>query len=317
MLFDPSDHQILSITNITFNSFSLMSCLYLLFTNSKSSNLTDPQFKLILNIFISDTLIALTGFTRYFIDHHDSFYQINTVLSLIALWSSNFFASTLAIFLYRKIARARGLNSPNFYKKSLIAWFITCFCLPVITYLVLFFGFGIQYSSLSDNKFKQITYHTTQIVLFIAFEAVPFVAGIFVTFLCAVKQINVLKELEIFDLGDISAMKILKYPFAQSLVFLPAVVCKSLFIFSPYTNILLRVIKLFGYDLAGVINGLTYNQQVKNLEARRESLLFSKITPADCGYRISARSTCASNTYVADDQDYTILDDHYEEEYDI
>jgi len=78
------------------------------------------------------------------------------------------------------------------------------------------------------------------------------------------------------------------------------------FIFCPYSNVFIKAIKLFGYDLAGLVNGLTYNQQIKNLEARRESLLFSKVTPMG----ISSRSTCV------DEQDYTNLDDD-EEYYDV
>lgn len=130
-MFDFSD-QTLFFVNLTFNALSLVSCIWLLCAYSHSYDPTGAQSKMVANIAISNCVIAITGFLTYLIDQDDSFYRINTILSLIGLWSSAFWTSATNILFYKKIAKAGGFNSANFYQRTVYTWVFTCLFVPLI-----------------------------------------------------------------------------------------------------------------------------------------------------------------------------------------
>lgn len=131
-MLDFNDQQTLFFVNIIFNALSLISGIWLLCTYSNSSDHSGAQSKMVANIALSNSVIAITGFLTFLIDQDDSFYRINIILSLIGLWSSAFWTSATNILFYKKIAKAGGFNSSNFYRKTLYAWAFTCLLIPLI-----------------------------------------------------------------------------------------------------------------------------------------------------------------------------------------
>jgi len=130
-MFSHDQENILYAVSLLFNALSFSSCLFALFAYSKSRESTSAQFKMAINIALSDTLIAITGFLSFLVEKGDSFYEINSYLEILALWSSAFWVSTVAVLQYKKIAKERGFNSIKFYKKSMVVWFLLCVAFPL------------------------------------------------------------------------------------------------------------------------------------------------------------------------------------------
>ncbi len=130
-MFEPTQ-TILFGVDITFNALSFTSCLWILFTYSQIQEFTSAQFRMATNIAVSDLFIAITGFLAYLIGKEDSFYSINSLLAVVAIWSSAYWTSSTAVLQYKKISKERGFNSGRFYEKSLKVWAALCLGIPII-----------------------------------------------------------------------------------------------------------------------------------------------------------------------------------------
>jgi len=236
-----------------------------------------------------------------FLDKEYNFYKIFLILTLIALWSSAFWSATLAVFLYKKISLARELDPRAFYIYSKRIWAFVCVFAPVMLFLVVFNIFGIKYS-LNNNKFEFEANKLRYVLLFSGLEGLPFIASIFVTLISSIKKIRVIRQFDLSDFVEVHPWKLLRFPLGQALIFLPSLICRSLYLVSPYQSLILSSIRLFGYDLAGFINALVYGNQIKNLVSRKNSLVEPKMFPQG----FNTRSTTAMGH---DEIDYISLDE--------
>lgn len=275
-MIDPH-HSLLFGVDLTFNALSFTSCLWLLFTYSQTQEFSSAQFRMATNIAVSDLIIAITGFLAYLIDHNDSFYIINSFLALVAIWSSAYWTSTTGVLQYKKISKERGFNSGKFYDKSRKVWAVLCLAVPLIISIVLY-GLDIDYS-VSDYRFNKVPNIVTYTPVFLLIEALPLIVSITVTFISYMKQIKILKEFELFDM-DINLSKLLKYPIAQSFIFLPSLGCKFFYIASPYTNVGFTAIRMFGYYLSGLINSFVYKIQTAEQQSEKSSIITPKVFPS-------------------------------------
>jgi len=222
-----------------------------------------------------------------FLDREYNYYRIFLLLPIIALWSSAFWSATLAVYLYKKISLARGLDSKRFYLFGWRAWALTCLVLPTII-MVVFNIYGIKYT-LNFSRFEYEANKLQYILLFAGIEGLPFITSIFVVLISSIKKIRVIKEFELNEFVEVSPYKLLRFPFGQACIFLPGLICKALYMTSPYQNLIANSIRLFGYDLAGLINALVYGDQIKNLVNRKDSLIEQKVYPEG----LDSRSTTA------------------------
>jgi len=135
--------------------------------------------------------------------------------------------------------------------------------------------------SVSDYRFNKIPNIVSYTPVFILIEALPLIASITVTFVSYMKQIKILKEFELFDMADINISKLMKYPLAQSFIFLPSLGCKFWYIASPYTNVGFTAIRMFGYYLSGLINSFVYKIHTsEQQQSEKSSMIMPKVFPS-------------------------------------
>jgi len=252
---------------------------------------------------MSDCLLAISGFVTYLIDKDDSFFKINTTLSLIALWSSAYWSSALGVFLYQKIAKARGFNSGLFYQRSLYVWSAACVLVPIVLIMVVFSYLGIIYTP-NDNRFEKVASSSQHIIIYTCLEVVPFMVCMLINWISYIKQIQILKEFDLFTLVDLQPSKLLRYPIAQCLIFLPSLICKTIYIFLLYNSTFGNAIRMFGYYLAGFINTLAYGTQ-KSKEGAKSSMVTTKVFPAS--FDISDHITVSDEPEEMDEERYREL----------
>jgi len=231
---------------------------------------------MLVNLTLSDFLIAITGFLTHFSPKYDTACACNIFLSLVGYWSSAFWSSATNILLYKKIAKAGGFNSGNFYQQSIYAWIGSCLFVPLILTLVVFNIIELHYAP-SANRFEKRVSNSQNFIAFLLVEAIPFTFSILVSFVSSFKQIKILKELDVFHLMDISTFKLLRYPIAQCLVFLPSLICKTWYFQVPFTSKFFTAIRLFGYDLAGFIDSLVYRTQGFSIERSKKASFANKV----------------------------------------
>lgn len=155
----------------------------------------------------------------------------------------------------------------------------------------------------SDNRFTKHTNVNSNFTAFLLIEVIPFVFSIIVSFVSSAKQIKILKELGVFSVVDISSFKILRYPIAQCLIFLPSLICRSVYFQVAYTSLILTSVRLFGYYLAGFIDSIVYHTQSLSIErSKNSSITNHKVFPHSIG--TAAQSSFGDENSFEDDEYY-------------
>jgi len=72
----------------------------------------------------------------------------------------------------------------------------------------------------------------------------------------------------------------MKYPIAQSFIFLPSLCCKFWYIASPYSNVWFTAVRLFGYYLSGFVNAFVYRIQNPDSKQEKTSISTPKVFPS-------------------------------------
>jgi len=225
---------------------------------------------MLVNLTLSDFLIAITGFLTQFSPKNDQTCTLNIFLSLVGFWSSAFWSAIVAIFSYKKTANSHDFNSNSFFKRALAIWLITCVFIPLLPV----FGF-MEARYLANDKFCAISLDTSPIVLFLISEGIPIFTAIIITTIAYIKQVRALKKMPRFMLMimNVKANRLFYYPIAQCLVFIPGLICQLIYVFWTYDSTFLNIIRLYGFRLAGLVNSGVYGLQRVQLGKSQASIL--------------------------------------------
>jgi len=275
-MFIDTQHQVFTLASFSFNALSFLSCLWVFYLYTKSPSPHTVQFKMLVNLTISDFLIAITGFLTHFLPKTNEACSVSVFLSLVGFWSSAFWSATVAIFSYKKIVRSNELDSGKFFNISFALWTAICVAIPLMP---IFGLFGIRY--VASENFCAISFNTSSLVLFLVSEGIPIMTALIVTAVFYIKQVRALKKMPNFVLSmmNVKANNLFWYPFAQCLVFVPGLICQLVYAFYRYDSTFFNVIRIYGFRLAGVVNSGVYGLQRVKL-GKSQSVMVANSTRA-------------------------------------
>jgi len=119
--------------------------------------------------------------------------------------------------------------------------------------------FGVRYT-ITNGGFCGISILTNQKELFWVSKGIFGVLNVFITLLSYIKQKRETKRLpaEIKNVMTITSSGILCFSIAQSLIFLPELICEIIYMISPYESSYWNVPFQHSYQLAGFVICLLY-----------------------------------------------------------